>query len=165
MRYAVREKMFSIGGDFWITDQDDNRVFLVDGKAVSLRETVELKDSGGNIVATVRKKLMALRETMEIDRDGAPAATVRKMMISPLRHRSVVDLADGGQLEAAGDILGKEFEISDGQRTMARISRSWFRIRDTYGVDVAPGEDDVLLLAVAVALDRIHRDEERRRDR
>jgi len=36
--------------------------------------------------------------------------------------------------------------------------------RDTYGVDVAPGQDDVLFLAIAVALDRIqHDDEERER--
>jgi uncharacterized protein YxjI len=164
MRYAVREKIFSVGGDFWITDQDENRVFLVDGKALTLRETLELKDADGNVVASVRKKLMAMRDTMEIDRDGEVVATVRKMMVSPFRHRSVVDLADGGQLEATGDILGKEFEIGDDQRTLARVSRAWFRIRDTYGVDVAPGEDDVLLLAVAVALDRIHRDEERRRN-
>jgi uncharacterized protein YxjI len=162
MRYAVREKMFSVGGDFWITDQDGNRVFLVDGKALTLRETMELKDSAGNIVATVRKKLMAIRDTMEIDRDGEVVATVRKMMISPFRHRSVVDLADGSQLEATGDILNKDFEIGDDQRTLARVSRAWFRIRDTYGVDVAPGEDEVLLLAVAVALDQIHHDEENR---
>ncbi|HEY7145473.1 MAG TPA: LURP-one-related family protein [Streptosporangiaceae bacterium] len=161
----MREKLFSIGGDFWITDQDHNKVLLVDGKALSMRERLELKDADGNIVATVRKKLMAMRETMQIDRDGDHAATVRKELFSPLRHRSVIDLADGGQLEASGDILAKEFEISDGSRALARISRAWFRLRDTYGVDVAPGEDDVLMLAVAVALDRIHRDEEARRDR
>jgi uncharacterized protein YxjI len=165
MRYAVQEKLFSIGGDFWITDQNDNQAFLVDGKALSFRETMELKDPAGNIVATVRKKLVAMRDTMEIDRDGAIAATVRKELFSPFRHRSVVDLADGGQLEASGDILGKEFEISDGARVVARISRAWFRIRDTYGVDVAPGEDDVLLVAVAIALDRIQRDEQARRNR
>jgi uncharacterized protein YxjI len=38
-------------------------------------------------------------------------------------------------------------------------------MRDTYGVDVAPGEDDVLMVCVAIALDRIHHDEEERRAR
>lgn len=164
MRYAVREKFFSIGDDFWITDEQGNRVLLADGKAMSLRQTTELKDASGAIVAVVRKKLLAMRETMEIERGGAPAATVHKALISPLHHKSVIDLAGGGQLEAVGNILDKEFEINGGGRTLARISRSWFRVRDTYGVDVAPGEDDVLLLAVAVALDRIHHDEEERRE-
>ena len=46
---------------------------------------------------------------------------------------------------------------------MGRISRQWFRIRDTYGVEVAPGEDDALIIAIAVSIDRIHEDEERER--
>jgi uncharacterized protein YxjI len=165
MRYAVREKMFSIGDDFWITDEHGNRVLLADGKAMRLRQTVELKDSSGVVVAVVRKKLLSVHEAMEIERDGAPVATVRKALISPLHHRSVVDLANGAELEAVGNILDKEFEIRDGRQTLARISRAWFRLRDTYGVETAPGQDDVLLLAVAVALDRIQHDEDERRSR
>jgi uncharacterized protein YxjI len=160
MRYLVRERVFSIGEDFWITDEQGNRVFLVDGKALRLRETFELKDASGTILATVKKKLIALRDTMEIEHDGAVVATVRKAMISPLHHRSVIDLADGSQLEAIGNILDKEFDILAGGQPIAHISRSWFRLRDTYGVDVAPGQNDALILAIAVCLDRIHHDEE-----
>ena len=159
-RYAVREKIFSIGDDFWITDDGGNRVFLVDGKAISLRHTFELKDASGQILATVHKKLIAIRDTMEIEHDGQVVATVRKALISPLHHRSVIDLADGSQLEAVGNILDKEFDIQAAGQPIAHVSRRWFRIRDTYGVDIAPGENDALMLAIAVCLDRIHHDEE-----
>ena len=161
-RYLVREKIFSIGDDFWITDTDGNQVFLVDGKALRLRQTFELKDASGMVLAIVRKKLIAIRETMEIEHDGQVVATVRKALISPLHHRSVIDLADGSQLEAVGNILGKEFDIQAGGQPIAHISRSWFRLRDTYGVDIAPGQNDALLVAIAVCLDQIHHDEEGR---
>lgn len=161
MRYVVRRRMFSIGDDFWITDEQGGRAFLVDGKAMRLRETLELKDPAGAVVATVRKKLFAMRDKMEIERDGQVIASVAKAMFSPLRHRSTIDLADGGQLEATGDLIGMEFEIKSGHHTVARISRAWFSLRDTYGVDVAPGQDDALLLAIAVCLDRIHHDDDR----
>jgi uncharacterized protein YxjI len=160
MRYAIRERMLSIGDDFWITDEQGDRVFLVDGKALRLRATLELKDGSGRILATVRKKLIAMRDTMEIEQDGAVVASVRKALISPLHHKSTIELSDGRQLEAVGNILDKEFEVSEGGQPVARISRSWFTLRDAYGVDVAPGQDVVLLLAVAVALDRIHHDEQ-----
>jgi uncharacterized protein YxjI len=163
MRYLVREKMFAIGDDFWITDEEGNRVFFVDGKVMRLRETLELKDTSGTVVALVRKKLIALRDTMEIERDGAVIATVTKAMFSPLRHRSTIDLADGRQLEATGNLVGMEYEIRDGGQPVARISRAWFHLRDTYGVEVAPGQDDALLLAAAVCLDRIHHDEDEHR--
>jgi uncharacterized protein YxjI len=163
MRYQVREKIFSIGDDFWVTDSQGNHAFLVDGKALRLRETFELKDSAGTVVATVRKKLLAVRDSMDIERDGAVIATVRKALISPLHHRSVVELPGGGELDAVGNILDKEFEIRSGETVIARISRSWLRVRDTYGVDVAPGQDDALILAVAVCLDRIHHEGQERR--
>ncbi|HEY0717067.1 MAG TPA: LURP-one-related family protein [Streptosporangiaceae bacterium] len=162
-RYLVREKMFAIGDDFWITDAGGNRVFLVDGKALRLRQTFELKDTSGAVLATVRKKLVAVRDTMEIEHDGQVVATVRKALISPLHHRSGIELADGSQLEAVGNIYDKEFDIQASGRVVAHISRSWFRMRDTYGVEIAPGENDALLLAIAVCLDRIHHDEEERR--
>jgi len=165
MRYLVREKVFSIGDDFWVTDARGNKVFLVDGKAMRLRETFELKDASGAVVATVRKRLLAARDSMDIERDGTVIATVKKALISPLRHRSVVELRDGGELEAVSNVLDKEFEIRSGGTALAQISRSWFRMRDTYGVDVAPDQDDALILTVAVCLDRIHHEEEERRPR
>jgi uncharacterized protein YxjI len=160
MRYAVQERLFSIGDDFWITDARGGKAFLVDGKVLRLRQTLEIQDPDGRVLVTVRKKLVAMHETMEIEEDGTVVATVRKALISPLHHRSTVNLADGSQLEAVGSVLDKEFEIRAGGQVLARISRSWFRIRDTYGVDVAPGHDAALFLAIAVALDRIHHDEE-----
>ncbi len=163
MRYAVREKLFSIGDDFWITDEGGGKAFFVDGKVLRLRQTLEIQDPHGRVLVTVRKKLVAMHETMEIDEDGAPVAAVRKTLISPLHHRSSVDLADGSQLDVTGSILDKEFQITAGGQALARISRAWFRMRDTYGVEVAPGQDDVLFLAIAVALDRIHDDDERDR--
>jgi uncharacterized protein YxjI len=160
MRYAVKEKLFSIGDDFWITDEGGDKAFLVDGKVLRLRQTLEICDPDGRVLVTVRKKLIAMHESMEIEEDGALVATVRKAFMSPLRHRSTVELADGSQLDVTGSILDKEFEITAGGEVLARISRAWFRIRDTYGVEVEPGQDDVLFLAIAVALDRIQHDDD-----
>lgn len=42
-----------------------------------------------------------------------------------------------------------------------RVSRQRFRIRDTYGVEVEPGIDDALAIAIAGYIDRTHEDEVR----
>ena len=163
MRYLVRERIFSITNDFWVTDEQGNDVFLVDGKALSLRETFELKDVSGLTLATIHKRFLTFTDTMEIEHGGAVVATVHKAVMSLLRHRAFIDLTDGRRLEAVGNLIDKDFEILDGGQAIARISRSWFPIRDTYGVEVAPGENDALMICVAVCLDRIHQDEKRRR--
>ena len=163
MRYLVRERLFSIKDDFWVTDEGGNRAFLVDAKILSLRHTLELKDASGGVLAAIKHKLLTFTDAMEIEHDGAVVATVHKAVFSPLHHRANIDLgpsAGGGRLEAVGNLLDKDFEIRDGHRVVARVSRAWFRIRDTYGVDVALGVDDVLIIAIAICLDRIHAEEE-----
>ncbi|MBO0802875.1 MAG: LURP-one-related family protein [Nocardiopsaceae bacterium] len=163
MRYLVRERIFSIGNDFWIEDEQRNRPFYVDGKALSLREACELRDANGNLLTRIHKKLLAIRDTMTIEgADGQDLAKVRPAFFSPIRHRYEVDLADGQRLEALGSFTDKNWELTsaDGQ-VVGRVSRHWFRIRDTYGVEVAPGVSDPLVISIAVCIDHIHEDKVR----
>jgi uncharacterized protein YxjI len=160
MRYLVRERLFHIKDDFWVTDADGNEVFFVNAKLLSVRRTLELQDASGQTVAAIKHKLLTFTDAMEIEHDGQVVATVHRSVFSPLHHRAGIELADGERLEAVGNIIGKDFEIRDGDRVNARVSRAWFRVRDTYGVDVSPGADDVLMICIAVCLDRIHADEE-----
>jgi uncharacterized protein YxjI len=166
MRYLVQERIFSLTTDFWIEDENGNRDFYVDGRALSLRETFELKDASGALRALIRKKLFAMRDTMDIEGPGGVLARVRPAFFSPFQHRYEIDLADGSRLEAVGEFRDKNWElVGPGGRIVGRVSRQWFRIRDTYGVEVEPGGDDALIIAIAVCIDRIHEDEEREHDR
>jgi uncharacterized protein YxjI len=162
MRYLIRESAIAVRDGFWVADESGREVLRVDGEG---QHTFDLKDADGAVVTTIRRQLVAMRENMEIVRAGAVVATVRKALASRLHHRFVVDLAAGGELEAHGDITQKEFDIRSGPAVLARVSRGWFTVKHSYGVEVASGQDDHLLLTVALCLDRIHRDEAARRFR
>jgi uncharacterized protein YxjI len=164
MRYLVQERIFSIRADFWIEDAGGNRVFVVDGRALSLRETFELKDAYGNLLIVIRKRFFSMRDTMEIENGSGVIATVRPAFFSPIKHRYEIDLAGGARLEAVGNFTDKDWELKDGDQVVGRISRQWFRIRDTYGVEVEPGVDDALIIAIAICIDRIYEDEQRERE-
>src|ERR1700733_9007718 len=128
-------------------------------------------DSLAGMRYLVRERIFASKDdfwvtdAMEIEHDGARVATVHKAVFSPLHHRSIIDLEGGGRLEAVGDFVDKNFEIRDGGQVLAQGSRAWFRIRDHSGADVAPGQNDALMIAIAICLDRIHAAEEEQRDR
>jgi len=162
MRYLVRERLFSIKDDFWVTDERGDRVFFINAKVLSLHHTLVLEDASGRKLGEIKHKLLTFTDAMDIQHDGQVVATVHKAVFSPLHHKAFIDLADGGRLEAVGDIIDKEFEVRDGHRVLARISRKWFRIRDTYGVNVVPGENDALMVCIAICLEQIHDAEERR---
>ena len=163
MRYLVRERLFDIKDDFWVTDERGDRVFYVNAKFISLHHTLVLEDVSGRKLASIEHKLLTFTDAMDIKHDGRVVAKVHRAVFSPLHHKAYVDLTDGGRLEAIGNLIDKDFEIRYDGAVVARVSRKWFRIRDTYGVDVAPGENDALFIAIAICLDRIHAEEEAKR--
>ena len=86
MKYLVRDRLLGIGDDYWIEDEHGHKAFLVDGKAMRLRDTFELKDTQGQVLIDIRRRMFALRDTMVVERGGEPLATVRRKRLS-LRHQ------------------------------------------------------------------------------
>lgn len=162
-RFQMRQKMISIGDDYWIENEDGDRVFHVDGKALRLRDTFELKGPDGRVLIDIRKKMFALRDTMVIERDGGPLAKIRRKRLSLLRNHYRVELVDGTELDVSGKILDREFAVEYDGELLADISRRWLRVRDTYGVNVVREDADPALL-VAVAVCVIHLAEKERGD-
>lgn len=156
--YIMREKMVSIGDDFWIEDGAGQRVFKVDGKALRIRETLVMEDAAGREVATIKAKLVSVRDVMTIERDGQVMATVKKALFTPLRERFEVELASGGSYEVKGKITDHHYTFERDGREVATVSKRWFRVRDTYGVQIAGDEDPALILAATVAIDQMTHD-------
>src|SRR5947209_2689645 len=136
-RYVMREKMFSVGDDFWIEVADGQRVFKVNGKALRVRDTFVLEGSDGNELYRIKEKALTIRESMKIERGGETVARIKKALISPLKDRFVIDIEDAGDLEAKGSILDHEFEIERDGEKIAEVSKRWFRVRDSYGIEIA----------------------------
>ena len=154
VRYQMRGKLISIGDDSWIEDASGRRAFKVNGKALRLRKTLVLEDPDGAELLRIQDRPVRVRDVMEIeDARGRTVATVRKALIAPLRDRYTVDAESAGQWTVQGNIVDHEYEIESDGRKIAEVSKRWFRVRDTYGVEVAPGQHDVLLLAVTVCID------------
>jgi uncharacterized protein YxjI len=157
-RYKLRQRLLSIGEDFTIDDEAGNTVYRVDGKVMTIRETFVIEDRAGNEVATIREKKLAIRDSMAILRGGDTLATIRKALFSPFRDRFTIEVEGGEDLVAQGQILEHEYEIRRGDAVVARVSKHWFSLTDTYGVETVAGEDDGLMLAIAVAIDEMAHD-------
>ncbi len=153
-RYQLREDLISIGDDFWIENGNGQRVFRVDGKVLRISKTYEFLDMDGRLLCRIKKRLLTIKDTMEIeDAEGKEIAVVRKALIAPLGDRWGVNVQNGPDLDVRGNILDHEYSISQGHQRVAEVSKKWFRITDTYGVEIAEGQNDILILAITVAMD------------
>jgi uncharacterized protein YxjI len=103
----------------------------VDGKALRVRKTLIFEDSHGSELLKIQERVARVRDTMEIeDPGGHTVATLKKALITPLRDRWSVTVADGPDLEVKGNILDHEYTVEDGRSTAAEVSKKWFRVAD-----------------------------------
>jgi uncharacterized protein YxjI len=150
--YVIRERMFRLGEDSDITDEAGQPVLHVDGKVMSLHNRLVISGPAGE-VGQVYRKLAALRPTYEISIGGKDVAEVRKHLFTPFGERFTIDVHGAGDMEINGDLLDHEFTIGRDGQTVATVSKRWLSVTTSYAVDVAPGEDDLLILASVLALD------------
>ena len=156
VRYQMREKMVSIGDDYWIEDAHGQKVFKVDGKALRVRDTLLFKDRHGNDLCKVQEKKLRVKDSMKVEGPGGDTlAMVKKALISPVRDRWTVKIGNGPDLDVKGNILDHEYHIGEGRDKVAEVSKKWFRVRDTYGVEIEPGQNEILILAVTVCVDQM----------
>ena len=156
VRYQMREKLISIGDDYWVEDADGNKAYKVDGKAARIRDTWKLDDASGNEVATIRERKLSVRDAITIE-VGGRKIVVKKAIVG-IRDRFHIDVDDGPDMKAHGNIVDHEYEIEQDGDTVAEVSKKWFRIRDSYGVAIDADADPVLILAITVAIDALSHD-------
>ena len=154
MRYVLRQKLMSFGDDFTIRDESGRDAYFVDGKALSIGDKLSFQDMNGNELAFISQKLLAWGKTYEISRNGQVVAVVKKEVFALFHHRFTVDVPGPDDLEAEGDFMDHEYTMQRGDRVVATVSKKWFSWTDTYGIEIADGEDEVLILASAVVIDQ-----------
>jgi uncharacterized protein YxjI len=160
MRYVMKQKLFGWGDDFYIKNEAGVNLFFVDGKALSIRNQLAFKDMEGNELAFIQQKLLSISPTYEIYRSGKLFAVVKKDFFEFFRCSFTVDIPGPNDLRAEGNLFDREYAFKRGEEVVAQVSKHWFSWSDSYGVDVAPGEDDILILASTVVIDMACHDKE-----
>ena len=172
MRYVMRQKLWSFGDDFTIKDEAGHDRFFIDGKAISLRDTLSFQDMSGHELCVIRRRLLSWGPTFDIEGGhdavggGRTLAVVKQKLFTLFKYRFTVDetaTPESVDLEVSGDFLDHEYTFTrpGSDHAVAQVSKRWFTLRDTYGVDIAPGENDALLLACTVVIDQATEDKRR----
>ena len=158
MRYQLQQKLFAFGDDFRVGDETGADRYIVDGKVFTLGHRVIIRNMLGGEEATIHQHLIALLPTYEITRQGEEVAEVRKKL-TLFREGFTVDIPGPDDLSVQGDLFDHEYVFTRDGQTVATVSKQWFTLRDSYGVEVEPGVDPVLILASAIVIDLVNEDQ------
>ena len=161
MRYLLKQRLFSLGGAFYIKDEQGQDVYQVEGKIFSFGHQLSFRDLNGNELAYIRQKVFSWGPTYEIYRDDQLFAVVKKELFTFFKHVFTIDVPGPDDLVAEGDFMDLEFTFTRSERTVAVVSRQWFSWADTYGVEIIKGEDDLTILASTIVIDMVRSDRKR----
>lgn len=151
-RYHLRQRLLTVGGAFWVQDDGGSRVFRIDSAAI--------EDAHGTTLCRIVTEGLVLQDSMHIeDADGESVAVVHRSFVSPVHEQWHVSLADLTQWAIDGAVARHEYEIRTAGHTVAHVSKRGHRAKGTYAVEIAPGENTALVLAIAVVADAIQHSE------
>jgi uncharacterized protein YxjI len=158
MRFVMNQQWWTWGTDFSIKDETGHNLYYVDGKAFSFGDKLSFKDAQGNELINIRQKLLSWGPTYEIYQDENKIAEVRQHLFTLMRYKFTVDVPGPDDLEAEGDFFNREYRFLRGGRIVGLVSKQMFSLTDTYGIEVSPDEDSLLILASAVVIDLVCHD-------
>ena len=157
MVYRIREKFWSWGNDFNITDQDGNEVYQVDGKAFSWGDKLSFQDMNGRELAFISQKLLSFKPRYEIMRNGSLFAEVVKEW-SWFKKKFTLDVPGPNDYTIEGSFWQHEFTFSRSEGVVATVSKDYWGWTDAYGVNIVDGEDDVSILCACIVIDQVLHD-------
>jgi uncharacterized protein YxjI len=153
MRYVMKQKVFSLGDKFAIRNEKGEDAFFVNGEVFSLGHKLSFEDPQGNELLFIAQKLASWGPTYELYRGDRHVATIKKEMFTLFHCTFDIHVDAQGDLEAHGDLSDHEYSVSRDGGQVAQISKQWFSLADTYGVDIVDSEDPVLILASTIVID------------
>ena len=159
MRYVIREKFWAMGDDFYIFNERDEKEFFVDGAAFSWGSKLSFQDMQGNELAFIAQKLLSFRPRYEISKGGEPFAEVQKEF-SWFMKKFTLDVPGTNDYSIDGSFWDHEYTFRRGGRVVAEVSKSFFSLSHTYGVDILDGEDAVAILCSCIVIDQVLHDEQ-----
>ncbi|MGB1931036.1 MAG: LURP-one-related/scramblase family protein [Mariniblastus sp.] len=158
MIYRIKEKFWSWGDKFTITDEQGNKQFVVDGQAFSWGDKLSFQDLEGNELAFINQRLMSLMPRYQILTNGTVFAEVIKEF-SWFQQKFKLDVPGPNDYEIDGSFWQHEFNFTRSGRKVASVSKKLWAWTDSYGVNIVDGEDDVSILCACIVIDQVLHDE------
>ena len=156
MKLVLKEKVFTLKERFNVTNEEEQTLYIVEGKLLSWGHQLDIADANGAHVAHVRQKVLALLPRYFITCEGMEEMEL-KGHLNIVHPHYTLETPDG-DWEVRGDFLQHEYTIKKGEEEIAAVTRKWFSFGDSYTLDVAEDKNVVPALCVMVALDCILED-------
>ena len=149
MKLYIKQKVFSWGDKFTVKDEAGRDRYYVEGEIFTWGKKLHVYDIHGREVAFIRQELLTWMPRYHVFVGGNQVATVRREFSWFVPRYAV----DGLGWEVQGHFLEHDYEVTQNGRPVVAITKEWMTWGDSYELDIAPGADEIVALAVVLTID------------
>lgn len=152
-KYYFKEKFFKITDHYPILDEDKNEVYYIDQDFTFFGYKSTVSDKNGRKLFNINKKIFALFQTFYVDFIDGDTMEIKSKL--SLLMRKIDIYYNGERLELSGNLLDLGFEISNDDKIIGRITKTFFALTDTYELEVIDDKYELPLIALTLALNNM----------
>lgn len=153
-RYRAPQNVAAIQGRILIRNDRGNAAFEIDSDARPDANDIRVQTLAGDAACVIQGgALLGEGPVAIVDPEQGTLASIERVQLSPVRDSFAVLRGADPAWRVDGRVADYEYRIQEQDMEIAEVSRRWFRARGSFGVQVASGQPDLLVLAVAVCLD------------
>ena len=149
MKLYMKQKVFSWADTFAVKDQMGEDKYFIKGEVFSWGKKLHVYDRSGREVAFVRQKLWTFLPRYMVSVNGTDVAEIVKEFTFLRPKYSIV----GPGWEVDGSFWEHDYEVTENGRPIVSIRKEWMTWGDTYELDIADTGNEVMALAVVLAID------------
>ena len=149
MKLYIKEKVFSWGDKFTVKDAYGEDKYIVEGEVFTFGKKLHVYDRSGREVAFIKQEVWSFLPRYYVFCGDRQIAEIKKAFTFLFPRYTI----EGLGWEIDGSFLAHDYQIIKRGRKIVTISKEWMTWGDSYELDIADPADELVALAVVIAID------------
>lgn len=149
MKLYIKQKVFSWGDKFTVKDAAGADRYYVEGEVFTFGKKLHLYDMHGREVAFIKQEVWSWMPRFYVFCENRQVAEIKKEFTFLFPKYSI----EGLGWEINGSFMAHDYEITRAGQPIVTISKEWMTWGDSYELDISNSQDELVALAVVLAID------------
>ena len=149
MKLYIKEKVFSWGDKFTVKDAYGEDKYIVEGDVFTFGKKLHVYDRAGREVAFIKQEVWSFLPRYYVFCGDRKIAEIKKEFTFLFPRYTI----EGLGWEIDGSFMAHDYQITKRDRKIVTISKEWMTWGDSYELDIADPADELVALAVVIAID------------
>ena len=149
MKLYIKEKVFSWGDKFTVKDAYGEDKYIVEGEVFTFGKKLHVYDRSGREVAFIKQEVWSFLPRYYVFCGDRQIAEIKKEFTFLFPRYTI----EGLGWEIDGSFMAHDYQITKRGRKIVTISKEWMTWGDSYELDIADPADELVALAVVIAID------------